>query len=94
MNTKLIIVIVAVIISNLFCFLLMRYDKQCARQRKRRVSERALFISAGCFGALGGVLAINLLHHKTRHWDFKTFFPLMLIVQVLILGFVAYKWLI
>ena len=94
MNKRLIIVLAVVVITNLICFLLMRYDKQCSKAGKRRVPERLLFISAGCFGALGGVLAMNLLHHKTRHWDFKTFFPLMLIVQMLILGFVTYKWLI
>ena len=52
-----------------------------------------LFLSAGLFGALGGVLAMNIYHHKTNHWNFKTFFPLMLILQVVILGFVTYKWL-
>lgn len=93
MNLKLIVVIGVVVIMNLICFFLMRYDRQCARQGKRRIPERTLFLSAGCFGALGGVLAMNMLHHKTRHWNFKTFFPLMLIVQVVILGFVAYKWL-
>ena len=94
MNTKLIIVIIGVVIMNTICFLLMWYDKQCAINRKRRVPERALFLSAGCFGAFGGVLAMNVLHHKTKHWDFKMFFPLMLIIQTVILGFVIYKWLI
>ena len=93
MNLKLIIVIAVVIVMNLICFLLMRYDKQCARQGKRRVPERVLFLSAGLFGALGGVLAMNYLHHKTKHWNFKTFFPLMLILQTVILGFAIYKWL-
>ena len=60
MNLKLIIVIAVVVVMNLICFFLMRYDKQCARQRKRRVPERVLFLSAGLFGALGGVLAMNI----------------------------------
>ena len=95
MSTKLIIILAAVvIIMNLICFFLMRYDKQCARMRKRRVPENVLFLSAGLFGALGGVLAMNIYHHKTKHWNFKTFFPLMLIVQVVILGYMCLKWLV
>ena len=78
LNMKLIIVGIVVVVMNLICLFLMRYDKQCARQGKRRVPESTLFLSAGCFGALGGVLAMNIYHHKTNHWDFKTFFPLML----------------
>ena len=93
MSVKLIIVAAVVVVMNLICFFLMRYDKQCARQGKRRVPERILFLSAGLFGALGGVLAMHIYHHKTKHWDFKTFFPMMLIIQVVILGFVTYKWL-
>jgi len=90
---ELIVVIGIVLITNLVCFFLMRYDKQCARQGKRRIPEWMLFLSAGCFGAFGGVMAMNILRHKTRHWYFKAFFPLVLIVQVVILGIVAYKWL-
>ena len=93
MNLKLIIVTAAVVVMNLICFFLMKYDKQCARQGKRRVPEQTLFVSAGLFGALGGVLAMHIFHHKTRHWEFRAFFPLMLILQVVILGFAAYKWL-
>ena len=93
LNLKLIIAAAVVVVMNLICYFLMRYDKQCARNGKRRVPENVLFLSAGLFGALGGVIAMNTLPHKTRHWNFKTFFPLMLIIQVVILGFVAYKWL-
>lgn len=93
MNQKLIIVTAVVAGMNLICFFLMRYDKQCARKGKRRIPEKILFLSAGLFGALGGVLAMYLFHHKTKHWYFKLFFPLMLILQILILGFVIYKWL-
>lgn len=64
MNLKLIIVAAIVVVTNLICFFLMRYDKQCARQGKRRIPERTLFLSAGLFGALGGVLAMHIFHHK------------------------------
>ena len=92
MNLKLLALIAFVVVMNLICFLLMRYDKQCAREHKRRVPESTLFISAGLFGALGGVLAMQIYHHKTKHWNFRTFFPLMLIIQIVLLGFIIWKW--
>ena len=90
---KLIVVIGIVLITNLVCFFLMRYDKQCARQGKRRFPEWMLFLSAGLFGALGGTLAMQIYHHKKNHWQFRTFFPTMMILQIVIFGFAVYKWL-
>ncbi len=91
MNTAWTILLIAVAVLNLICFFLMRYDKQCARKGKRRVPERVLFLSAGCFGALGGVAAMHLFRHKTKHRSFRIVFPLLLVLQLLILFFAAYK---
>ena len=73
------------VVLNLFSFFLMAYDKACARKGKWRVPEKRLFLAAGCFGALGGVLGMQLLRHKTKHWYFQVFFPMMLAVQIAIL---------
>ena len=40
---------------------------------------------AALFGGLGGCLGMYLKRHKTNHWYFALFFPLMLIAQVAIL---------
>ena len=74
-------VIAALAALNLFSFGLMAYDKHCARTCKWRVPEKTLFLAAACFGALGGVLGMRLCRHKTKHWYFKVFFPLMLAAQ-------------
>ena len=44
-----------------------------------------MFLVTACFGGLGGVLGMQLLRHKTKHWYFKLFFPLFLIIQVVLL---------
>ncbi len=80
-NVILIIAAVALVILNLISFGLMAYDKGCAKAGKRRVPEKTLFLAAGAFGGLGGVLGMCLCRHKTKHWYFRIFFPLMLIVQ-------------
>ena len=70
---------------NLFSFGLMGYDKRCAQAGKRRIPEKSLFLAAACFGALGGVLGMQIFRHKTKHWYFRVFFPLMLAVQAIAL---------
>ena len=87
-----ILVVVALVVLNVISFGLMAYDKRCARQGKWRVPEKRLFLVTACFGGLGGVLGMKVFHHKTQHWYFKVFFPVMLIVQVVLLAVGAY-WL-
>ena len=77
---------VVLLLLNLFSFALMGWDKRCARKGSWRVPERRLFLAAGCFGALGGVLGMYVFRHKTKHWYFRLFFPLMLVVQIAILA--------
>ena len=74
------------VIMNAASFALMGHDKRCARQGKWRVSEKALFLVTACFGGLGGVLGMKVFHHKTQHWYFRVFFPVMLVVQVVALA--------
>ena len=85
-TTIILIACVILAITNLTAFLLMKKDKKAAGKGQWRVKERTLFIAAGCFGALGGVLGMQLLRHKTKHWYFKVFFPVMLVIQVALLG--------
>lgn len=71
---------------NLFSFGLMGYDKRCARRGRWRVPERRLFLAVACFGALGGVLGMQIFRNKTKHWSFRILFPLLLFVQIAILA--------
>lgn len=84
------IVLGILLVTNLYAFLLMRHDKQCAIKNQWRVPEKKLFIAAGCFGALGGVLGMKVFRHKTKHWYFQVFFPAMLVAQAALLALGAY----
>ena len=92
MNKKTIILAALAVIAmmNIAAFTLMGRDKHCARQGKWRVPEKTLFLVTACFGGLGGVLGMKVFRHKTRHWYFRVFFPLLLIVQVILLAVGAY----
>ena len=92
MDKKMIILVALAIIAimNIASFALMGHDKRCARQGKWRVPEKRLFLVTACFGGLGGVLGMKMFHHKTQHWYFKVFFPLLLIVQIALWAFGGY----
>ena len=79
-----------VVVMNIAAFALMGHDKKRARQGKWRVPEKTLFLVTACFGGLGGVLGMKVFHHKTKHWYFKVFFPVLLVVQIVLLAVGAY----
>lgn len=79
-----------VVFMNILSFGLMAYDKRCARLGRWRVPEKRLFLAAALFGGLGGVLGMQLLRHKTRHWYFRVFFPLFLAIQLALLAIGGY----
>ena len=88
MDKKTIILAVLAIIAimNIAAFALMGHDKKCARLGKWRVPEKMLFLLTACFGGLGGVLGMKVFHHKTQHWYFKVFFPVLLVLQIAVIG--------
>ena len=79
-----------VVIMNIAAFALMGHDKRCARQGKWRVPEKTLFLVTACFGGLGGVLGMKVFHHKTQHWYFKLIFPVLFVVQIVLLSVGGY----
>ena len=81
-TTIILTALTVVVIMNIASFALMGHDKKRARQGKWRVPEKTLFLVTACFGGLGGVLGMKVFHHKTQHWYFKDFFPLLLAIQV------------
>ena len=86
MNLIIIAAAVVLLVLNLLSFGLMAYDKRCAKAGKWRVPEKTLFLATACFGGLGGVLGMVLCRHKTKHWYFQVFFPVLLAVQVALLA--------
>ena len=88
MNRQTVVVIALAVIAvmNVVAFTLMGIDKRRARRGAWRISERALFMTTACFGGLGGVLGMKFFHHKTQHWYFRVFFPVLLVLQIAILA--------
>ncbi len=88
MSPTLVIVLAVLVVMNLSAFILMGYDKRCAKNGSWRVPEKVLFLFAILFGALGGTAGMFLFRHKTKHWYFKVFFPLLTVLQAALLGYI------
>ena len=68
----------------------MGVDKYRAISRRWRIPEATLFILALVGGACGGTVGMYSFPHKTKHWYFAVFFPLLALAQ-LALYFFVYK---
>ena len=77
---------------NLFGLLLCGYDKSAAKKGKWRTPERHFFIISLLGGAIGVILGMKLFRHKTKHWYFVFGIPFILLVQILSVFFVIYKF--
>ena len=80
------------VLANLAAFLLMGLDKRRARREAWRIPEKTLFLFPLLGGALGGVLGMRLFHHKTRHWYFRFGFPLLLLAQLGLGGWLFWRF--
>ena len=80
------------LLVNGTAFLLMGIDKGRAKREAWRVSEKALFLPTVLGGALGGILGMRLFRHKTKHWYFRFGFPLLLIVQLTLGGWLFWRF--
>lgn len=78
------IIALAITVMNVLAFALMGIDKHRAKAGKWRIKEATLFLVTGLFGGLGGTLGMFAFRHKTKHWYFKIGFPVLLVVQILI----------
>ena len=76
---------------NLVLFAMMGIDKYKARKGLWRIPEKTLFVTAILGGSIGGILGMKLFRHKTLHNSFRFGFPAILIAQLALACFIAYK---
>ena len=78
------------LVMNLAAFLLMGVDKRRAKKERWRVPEKTLFLPVVLGGSLGGILGMRVFHHKTKHWYFRIGFPLILVLQIALAGWLTW----
>lgn len=81
---------------TLIAFALMGIDKYKAKKGAYRISEASLFVVTLLGGSIGSVAGMLVFHHKTQHWYFQVFMPLIALLQmtgVLIWAIIKTGWL-
>lgn len=73
------------LIMNLISFILFGVDKKRARCHRYRIPEAVLFIAALLGGAFGGIISMNVFHHKTNKTKFSVGMPLILLIHIVMI---------
>lgn len=74
---------------NVVTFLFYGIDKWKAKQGSWRISEATLLILAVIGGSIGALLGMKVWRHKTMHKKFKYGLPLILIIQIILIGYLS-----
>ena len=82
MRTAILIYLIAV---NVVAFILYGADKQKARKKKWRISEKALLGIAVIGGSPGAILGMFVFHHKTKKPAFSVGIPVMIVIHILLI---------
>ena len=80
-------VLALLLLINLITFSVFGYDKQLAKNRKNRISERSLFLLMLFGGTIGGLLAMLICRHKTKKSSFKLMVFGIIVIQLVLLYF-------
>jgi len=78
-------ILAVLLFTNLFAFILMGIDKRRAVKNRWRIPEQVLLLACVPFSALGGLMGMNIFHHKTKKPKFSVGVPVMLIAECIIL---------
>lgn len=73
------------LVINLLGLSVMYVDKNRARKRQYRISERTLWLIALIGGAVGSTCGMLFFRHKTKHLIFKIGQPLLAIIDAALL---------
>lgn len=85
--------VIILIIINLLTCIIYGIDKLKAVGRARRTPEKVLLGLAFVGGSLGALIGMQVFRHKTRHWKFRILVPLFLVLHIVAILFVYFKWL-
>lgn len=69
-------------VVSLATFVVFAYDKAAAKRNSTRVMERRLLLLSLVGGAIGGIVAMRLFRHKTRHLKFVILLPLFALCHI------------
>lgn len=84
------------LLVNTAAFLVFGLDKWKAKRKEkrktiRRVPEKTLFLLAILGGSVGAILGMRVFHHKTLHKRFRFGLPVILVLQLALAIWIAWR---
>ncbi len=79
-----ILIIIYVVVINIIAIVVTVKDKQAARHKKWRISEKTLFIIAALSGCITMYITMHLIHHKTQHKRFMIGIPVIFACEIFV----------
>ena len=76
------IVLILISLANILSFILFYIDKKRARNRKFRIPEKKLLLSAFLFGGVGAWIGMSTFRHKTKQAHFKIGIPIAALITL------------
>ncbi len=85
------IIIGYLLLANVVTFITYGIDKYKAKNVKWRISEATLLLMAVFGGSVGAWLGMKAFHHKTMHKKFYIGMPAIIVLQIALAVWLAYK---
>ena len=87
-NKYLIFFIIYIIVINIFGIVIMKIDKEKAKNGKYRISEKSLFIIAILLGGVGIYSGMYMFRHKTKHVKFTVGIPITIVLNIICIYYI------
>ncbi len=78
-----ILIIIYAVVMNIAAAVVTVKDKECAKKKRWRISEKNLLILAALSGCITMYITMKMIHHKTKHNLFMVGIPIIFICEVL-----------
>lgn len=85
-------IIIYLAIINIIGFFAMCLDKRKARRGAWRISEQSLFYITLLGGGIGTIAGMYVFRHKTKKLRFTIGFPVILISEIVLAGYLIIKY--
>ena len=81
-----------IIVVSLCSIVVCVYDKKISKRNnvKLRIPEKSLFIWSAIGGSVAMYITMQLMRHKTKHVSFMVGIPVIFVLQVAVIGALAY----
>ncbi len=91
MTTTFYPIVTYAVLINLITFVAYGLDKYKAKAGSWRIPEKTLLLLTAVGGSMGALLGMKVFHHKTMHKKFYIGVPLILVLQLLLIGWIVLR---